>query len=202
MSPVASSLSLALLLSAVSLPLAGQGFQLKLAPEGNIARFIAKEVFIGVELPFEPTGVTSGVSGQLVFNADQRVDSTKSRVTVDLTTLKTDNATRDGQLKKQSLETENYPNAVFVPTHVVGLNGPIPTDGELKFSLVGQLTIHGTTRPTTWAVTAKAEKGRYTGTARSTITFDLFGLTKPKSPRVLSIRDEVRLEYDFVMIRE
>lgn len=199
---VARITALCLLLIVLALPASAQGFQLKLAPEGNQARFIAKEVFVGVELPFDPTGETRGVTGQIVIGEGDKIDTTKSRITVDLTTLKTDNSSRDAQLKRQSLETEKFPNAVLVPTNLLGLTGPIPLNGELTFSLIGQLTIHGTTKPTTWTVTATAKDGKYTGTAKTTITFEQFELTKPKSPRVLSIRDEIRLEYDFSMIRE
>ncbi len=194
-------LASSLLLLTGALPVAAQGFTLTLA-DTNVARFIAKETFVGVELPFEPVGVTPGVTGSIVFGADGKVDAKASKITVDLTLLKTDNTSRDGQLKRQTLETTQYPNAVLVPTAITGLATPVPLDGTLSFTLIGDLTIRNVTKPTTWTVTATAKDGRYVGTAKTTIRFDQFELKKPTSMRVLSIVDELRLEYDFTMVRK
>ncbi len=193
--------SLPMLLLAGALPATAQGFTLTLA-DSNVARFIAKETFVGVELPFEPVGVTPGVKGSIAFGADGKVDAKESKITVDLTLLKTDNSARDNQLKRQTLETTQYPDAVLVPTAITGLASPIPLNGTLTFTLTGDLTIRNVTKPTTWTVTATAKDGKYTGTAKTTIRFDQFDLKKPTSMRVLSIVDDLRLEYDFVMVRK
>ena len=44
--------------------------------------------------------------------------------------------------------------------------------------------------------------GESTGTAKTTITFEQFGLTQPRVAVVLSVTDEIRLEIDFTVVRE
>jgi polyisoprenoid-binding protein YceI len=65
---------------------------------------------------------------------------------------------------------------------------------------VGDLTVHGVTKPVTWRVTARAADGAYTGTAATSFTFEEFGMRKPRVARVLSVKDTIRLEYDFRLL--
>ena len=41
-----------------------------------------------------------------------------------------------------------------------------------------------------------------TGIAKTMITFEQFGLTKPRVAVVVSVTDEIRLEIDFTVVRE
>jgi len=73
-----------------------------------------------------------------------------------------------------------------------------PAGGEpVTFSLVGDLTVHGTTRPTEWNVIAHAEGADIVGTATTAFTFKDMGLDQPRVPVVLSVADTIKLEYDF-----
>ncbi len=196
---ITTLLSLTALLAA---PAAAQGFTLTLQPTGNTTRFIVRETFVNVPTPFDATGTTEKVTGQIVFDAQGKVVAGSSKITVDLTSLATDNESRDRQFKRQTLETQDHPNAVLVPTGTEGLASPIPTSGSFTFTLLGNLTIRNVTKPTRWQVTANATPNGYTGTAKTTITFENFELTKPRSARVLSVVDEIKLEYDFSFARQ
>ena len=95
---------------------------------------------------------------------------------------------------------EQYPQAEFVPTAVRGLTPPLPGSGTRTFELVGNLTVHGVTKPTTWAVTATSQNNQVTGNASTMFTFADFGLQQPRVPIVLSVGDTIRLEYDFTLV--
>jgi len=89
---------------------------------------------------------------------------------------------------------------VFVPTELHGLPSPLPSSGEATFRIVGELTIRGVTRPTTWDVTARFAEGEVAGLAKTQFTFDDFELRKPRVASVLSVEDEIRLEYEFRLV--
>lgn len=60
--------------------------------------------------------------------------------------------------------------------------------------------MRGVTRPTVWQVTARYDRGRIMGSARTAFTFADFDLTQPRVPVVLSVADTIRLEYDFTLV--
>ena len=77
---------------------------------------------------------------------------------------------------------------------------PLPASGSFTFTLTGDLTVHGVTRPTTWRVTAEARGGGFSGTASTRVTFADFGMTPPRVMVVLSVADTIGLEYDFRLV--
>jgi polyisoprenoid-binding protein YceI len=81
-----------------------------------------------------------------------------------------------------------------------GLTLPLARSGELKFELIGDLTVKGVTKPTTWAVTASPRDGGLARTAGTKFTFADFNLTKPRVASVLSVNDDITLESDFHLI--
>ena len=91
----------------------------------------------------------------------------------------------------------DVPHVELVPLTFQGLAAPLAPGTSKTFALVGNLTVHGVTRPTTWQVTARADGSAVVGTATTAFTFKDFNLDQPKVPIVLSVADTVRLEYDF-----
>jgi polyisoprenoid-binding protein YceI len=76
-----------------------------------------------------------------------------------------------------------------------------PTTVPASFQLVGDLTVKGVTKPVTWDVTVKQAMPEVTGTATTSFAFSDFGLDVPKLAMLLSVRDTIRLEYDFRLVR-
>ncbi|MEP7356838.1 MAG: YceI family protein [Anaerolineales bacterium] len=175
---------------------------LQFAPSGNEARYRVREQLANVDLPSDAVGRTAAVSGAIVINADGTIASDQSKVSVDLTGLKSDRSQRDRFLQNNVLQTSTYPTADFVPTGVSGLPSPLPTSGAVTFQLTGDLTVHGVTKAVTWDVTATAADGKdLTGTATTSFTFADFGLTQPRVPVVLSVEDTIKLELDFHLVK-
>jgi polyisoprenoid-binding protein YceI len=65
---------------------------------------------------------------------------------------------------------------------------------------MGNMTVHGVTKPTTWHVTAEAKNGLVTGNATTQFTFSDFSLSEPRVPVLLSVADSIKLEYDFTLV--
>jgi polyisoprenoid-binding protein YceI len=174
------------------------------AATGNSARYRVREQLLGKDLPNDAIGETTQISGMVT------VDSTtgalvagQSQFVVTTGALKSDSDRRDGYVRGRLLEAAKFPTVEFAPTSVRGLPATTATaPGSRTFELVGDLTVRGVTRPTTWRVTAQQSGGRATGTATTKFTFADFTITPPRVPVLLSVADTIALEYDFTMVRE
>lgn len=170
------------------------------APAGNEARYFAREQLAGVSFPNDAIGVTKGVSGAIVIDDAGKIVPTESKIVVDVTQLKSDRDRRDGYVQRRTLETEKYPNVTLVPKEITGLTTPLPDSGRATFQLLGDLTVKGVTRPTTWEVNARFRGDTVSGTASTSFTFADFQMDKPKVSVVLSVQDTLHLQYDFRLV--
>ena len=182
----------------------GSAAQLRfvVAPEGNEARYRVREQLASLEFPNDAVGATSAITGAIVVESDGSIARDHSKITVDLRPLKSDRDRRDNYIQRRTLETATHPNVELVPTAFRGLSFTTRLSGPQTFQLLGDLTIKGVTKPTTWQVTARFEGGKVTGSAATAFTFDDFGMAKPRVASVLSVADTIRLEYDFTLIAE
>jgi polyisoprenoid-binding protein YceI len=172
------------------------------AATGNEAQYRVQERIAGVDIPnYEAIGKTQAISGAIVFDQAGRLVPAQSKITIDVTGLKSDQERRDGFVQRRLLETERHPTVELVPTSLRGLEGPFPTSGTRTFQMVGNLTIRGVTRSTTWDVTARFDGGTVTGLAATRFTFADFEMEKPSVPVVLSLADMFNLEYSFTFTR-
>lgn len=202
--------ALALALGAAAAPAAAQSadgaekasdaLRFTVAPEGNEARYRVREQLARVSFPSDAVGTTSGIEGGITIRPDGTVVREESRFLIDLASLRTDSDRRDNYVRRRTLDTATYPTAEFVPTELRGLSFPLPSSGEASFQVVGELTIRGVTRPATWDVTARFAEGEVAGLAKTQFTFEAFQLQKPRVASVLSVEDEIRLEYEFRLV--
>jgi polyisoprenoid-binding protein YceI len=103
---------------------------------------------------------------------------------------------RDGAVQNRVLETAKYPFAEFVPTKIEGLEKLIPSAGQTGVSLTGNLTVHGVTKEVTFQgiATFNPRNNTVAGRAKTTLTFDQFGMKAPKIARLASLDDKIDLE--------
>jgi polyisoprenoid-binding protein YceI len=116
-------------------------------PAHSSAEFKVKHMMIS-----NVKGSFSGVSGVLTEHA---VDSTLSSVeaSVPVATISTGDAQRDGHLKSADFfDAEKYPTLLFKSTQVV-------RKGD-AYEVTGDLTIHGVTKPVTFAVDGPSAPGK------------------------------------------
>ncbi len=98
-------------------------------------------------------GTLKGISGTLTEHA---TDSSLSSIeaTIDVSTINTGEIQRDGHLKSADFfEAEKYPTMTFKSTGVV-------QKGEGEYAVAGDLTMHGVTRPVTFAVEGPSAPGK------------------------------------------
>jgi polyisoprenoid-binding protein YceI len=136
-------------------------------------------------------GRTPDVSGSISLSG---TTLTAADLTADLTTLRSDESMRDGQLGRQGVQTDQFPTATFVLTQPIEL-GTIP-DENVAFTVdaVGDLTIHGVTNNVTIPLNV-IRAGDIVGVSGSlTFTWGDFGMEQPTSMRVVSLADELTME--------
>jgi polyisoprenoid-binding protein YceI len=167
--------------------------------EESEVRYRVREQLVGLNFPNDAVGATSAVEGGVAFDGQGRVVPSDSRFTIDLRTLRSDEARRDNYLRRNTLETERYPTVTFVPTEARRLPFPLPQTGSAPLELVGDLTVKDATRRVTWEATATFEGPRVRIRARTAFRFGDFGLRVPRVSVVLSVEDDIKLEADLVL---
>ena len=178
----------------------GGSVRLVVAEQGNEARYLVREQLAGRDLPNDAIGATSRIAGGITLGADGQPMADGSRIVVDLASLASDADRRDNYLRRRTLDVAAHPVAILVPREIRGLSGPLPETGEARFELVGDLTIRGVTRTVVWDVTARRAGGGVAGRASTRFPFATFELEVPRVGRVLSVDDDIRLEYDFHLV--
>lgn len=167
--------------------------------EGTTARYRVREQLAGINFPSDAVGTTQAVTGTIVVNPDGSIDAARSKLSVDLRTIKSDQQMRDGYVQNRTLETEKFPMLEFVPRRASGLPAPLPAgmQAQAGFQLTGDLTLHGVTSEATWNVVATFGNDLVGGRATTTLLFPTFNLTKPTLARLMSVDDKIELEVEF-----
>ncbi len=168
-------------------------------PEKSEARYRVREQLASVSLPSDAIGKTQDISGAIAINPDGTILSSESKFVVNMSTLQSDRSQRDNFVRRNTLKTDQYPEAVFVPTQVTGLPAELPQSGDVAFKLIGDLTILDVTKQVEWDVTGNIQSGVLTAQASTSFTFADFKLNQPRVPVVLSVEDTIKLELDFTL---
>ena len=157
-----------------------------------------REVLAQIRAPGDAVLTATGMKGSFALAADGSF-APSSKITADLTTLRSDQSQRDGFIKDNTLETRRFPTAEFVPTKTSGLALPLAM-GDSTFTLTGNMTIHGTTKEVTFDVKATRSGTRLTATATANPDwkFSDFGMSVPRAASVLSVEDHIRVEIALV----
>jgi polyisoprenoid-binding protein YceI len=126
---------------------------------------------------------------------------TAATLEADLTTLQSDDQNRDGQLRRQGIQTGQFPTATFTITEPIEL-GSIPADGqEIEVTAKGQLTLHGQTQAVEVPMKARLSGDVITVSGSIPIVFADYGIQKPESFKVLSVDDHGVMEFQVFFSR-
>jgi polyisoprenoid-binding protein YceI len=171
--------------------------KLSVLPSGNEVRYRVREQLVNVDLPSDAVGRTTAIAGGLALDSTGAVIESGSEFVITVASLTSDRDRRDGFVRSRLLETDRFPTVTFVPTTVRGVHLPLPASGLGAFTIVGNLTVKGVSRPAVWDARVVFAGNAVSGSATTAFTFKDFGLTQPRVPVLLSVADTIRLEYDF-----
>jgi polyisoprenoid-binding protein YceI len=158
-----------------------------------------REQLVRLPAPNDALITIAGAQGSFTLNPDGTF-AAGSKITVDMTTVATDDRQRTDTIRRDPLEVARFRTSELAPTKVSGLTLPLPRSGDFAFQLTGDLTLHGVTRSVTFDVKATRSNGKLTATATANPSwkFGDFGMRAPSSFSVLSIVDEIRMEFALV----
>lgn len=137
-------------------------------------------------------GRTNAVKGTMEITGTK---VTSADLTVDMTKLASNDDTgfRDGKVQ-QALETDRFPTATFELTEPIELGADAATGSQVDVTAMGDLTVHGVTRPVQFPLQAKLVNGTVVVVGSIPVAFADFGVKVPSAPVVLSVDDHGTLE--------
>jgi len=145
-------------------------------------------------------GVTQAVDGTIHFDPANPSAIQVSSVEVDISQFTTDSPRRDERIRREWLESERYPIAVFVPTAFEGLPEHYVDGEEIAVVVHGELTVRDVTRPVTWEGVIRLRDGMLQGNFQTDILMTDFGFDPPSILGVLRAENEVRLTFNFTAV--
>lgn len=137
----------------------------------SVAGYRVKEVLNGQDVTV--VGRTNKVTGTATTNASLL---TAASITVDMTTLATDNSSRDGQFLS-ILKTSEFPQATFTLSNSVDISSV--NSGIATVKAAGKLSIAGVTKDVTIELKAQKNDAGVQVSGSLPITFADYGISAP-----------------------
>lgn len=182
-----------------------------IVPEESRASYIVDEEFFSAALnklgippgKVKVTGSTQSIEGFLQLDlADLAAPLGESRITVRINTLTTDRDDRDRWIREKGPRLNDYPIATFVATAIADAPSSYTEGEEVRFKLIGDLTIREVTRSVTFEVTASLSGDTLRGVARTRLLMSDFGIEPPSFANTLTVADEFELEIQITARRQ
>jgi polyisoprenoid-binding protein YceI len=145
----------------------------------------------------EAVGRSTQVSGTMQVAGDQ-VEAVK--VEADLRGLTSDEGRRDNAIRRLGLESDQFPTAVFELTEPVRLDRE-PADGQqVTGEGKGRLTVHGVTREVTADLQGRWDGSTIQVAGRMPVRMSDFQITPPRVGPVVSIEDDLTVEFRLTFV--
>ena len=177
--------------------LAEGAVDLQVEPAVSFAGFRVNEVLGGGIGDFTAVGRTADVAGSIELTDTALVAAT---VEVTMSTLRTDNGSRDGQVRR-ALNTNEFPLAVFTLVESVELPAGMADGEAFSGSTEGDLTIKGVTNRVTFDLRAQLVGDRIVAVGSSEVVFSSYGVNAPTAPIVVSVEDHGIMEFQLILTR-
>ena len=166
-------------------------------PAVSFAGFRVNEVLAGGIGDFTAVGRTADVSGSIELTDTALVAAT---VEVTMATLRTDNGSRDGQVRR-ALNANEFPLATFTLVEPVKLPAGTADEGSFSGSAEGDLTIKGVTNRAVFDLEAQLVGDRIVVVGSSEVAFADYGVRAPSAPIVVSVEDHGIMEFQLFFTR-
>ena len=164
---------------------------------GSVAGYRVREQLANLSAESDAVGRTEDVSGSItVEGARDGAQLTAGSLTVDTTTIQSDEGRRDNRLRNEGLQTDQFPTATFTVTQPVEVPSAALAGTPTDVTLVGDLTLHGVTKSVQIPAQAQLTDGRIQVAGSLTFPLSDFDISPPNvGGFILSIADEGALEF-------
>ncbi len=154
--------------------------------------------------PNHVVGTTDQVAGQVRVDSDDLSTAEFSEIVVNARTLATDSERRDRAIRGPVIlnsAADEFELITLQVTSVDGLTGSAAVGEVIDFTLVGDLTVKGSTQSVSFDVSVTMTgDDTIEGSAVADVTRDQFGIGIPSVPGVANVTDEVLIGLDFVAV--
>ena len=175
-----------LTLALIAAPAFAAEYTLDLKPEYTKINFTLADALHTVH------GTFAVKRGSMDFNT--ATGAASGQVVVDVTSGNSGSDARDSRMHANVLESKKYPEAVFVPDHILGtLNIP----GSSTAKVHGMFTIHGATHEITMDVQTMGTSERLRATLTFEIPYVAWGMKDP-SNFLLKVNKVVQMSIETV----
>jgi polyisoprenoid-binding protein YceI len=161
------------------------------------AGYRVRERLANLPAESDAVGRTSNITGSVTVEANgEEARLTGGTLTVDTTTITSDESRRDNRLRSEGLQTDQYPTATFTVTQPVDVTAAALAGTPADLTLSGDLTLHGVTKAV--EIPAQAQLVGDTIQVAGALPFSLsdFEISPPNvGGFVLSIAEEGTLEF-------
>jgi polyisoprenoid-binding protein YceI len=156
---------------------------------GSLVGYRVNEVLIGQNST--AVGRTTEVSGSVVISG---TSVTAGQFTVDMASVTSDQSERNAQFDGRIMDVAQYPTATLVLSEPSDL-GSIPAVGTTaRYSATGDLTMHGVTKPVTFAVSGERSGQGIDILADLTVRFAEWNIANPSIGGLVTTSDQGTLE--------
>lgn len=164
---------------------------------GSVAGYRVRERLANLPAESDAVGRTSDVTGSITVAADgDGAQLTAGQLDVDTTTIASDESRRDNRLRNEGLQTDQYPTASFTVTQPVEVPAATLSGSPADITLVGDLTLHGVTKPVQIPAQAQMADGKIQVAGSLSFPLSDFGISPPNvGGFILSISDQGTLEF-------
>jgi polyisoprenoid-binding protein YceI len=154
-----------------------------------------EEVLAGISTT--AVGRSNEITGLLTIAG---TTATAVDVEVQIDSIKSDSALRDGQFSGRIMNADEFPTATFSLTEPIEF-GVIPVgDEQVTATATGELTLRGVTNPVSFEVTAQTTDGRIGVLGSIPVVFAEYGIDNPSFGQVRT-EDEGLVEFVLVFER-
>lgn len=164
---------------------------------GSLAGYRVREQLAQLPAESDAVGRTDKVTGSMTLtSSDGKTTLTAGTITVDTTSITSDESRRDNRLRSEGLQTDQYPTATFTITQPVEIPAAALTGTASDVTLVGDLELHGVKKSV--SIPAQAQLANGTISVVGSLNFPLsdFNITAPNiGGFIVSIEDNGTLEF-------
>jgi polyisoprenoid-binding protein YceI len=157
---------------------------------GSIVGYRVNENLLGQNAT--AVGRTTSVSGHMVINGTTVTAATFS---VPMATIHSDKSQRDAQFDGRIMDVAQYPTGTFTLTSPINL-APLPAGGVIKdYTAHGNLTLHGTSRPVTFTLTAERKGAKIDVVGHIRVLFSNWNIQNPSFSGFVTTQNYGQLEF-------
>ena len=168
----------------------------------SVAGYRVHERLAFLSAPSDAVGRTSQITGSATITGSEGALSlTAASFTVNVQSLTSDQSMRDSHIQTLGLESAQFPHATFVLSTPLTLLADATSGAEIKVSLQGALTIHGTTKTVTIPVHARLSGSQIEVVGSITFPWGEFDMQAPNVGGFVTVDSTATMEFDLFLKR-